>query len=122
MRRPPSPDQLALAIPLTAARSARAELVDAAKGSGARKKAQSERWGSWPPLGEAVLVLLKLGDVEVALEGTFQGFAADPVEGCNVGRVRLAKEQPGISASLSRSLPREVGGVRLGQLRKKTEG
>lgn len=119
LRRPPSPDQLGLAIPLPAARSARAELVDAAKGSGSRKKAQGGRWGSWPPLGEAVLVLVEVEGAEVALEGSFQGFRADPIEGRNVGRVRLAQAQPGLSASLAASLPREVGGVRLGQLRKR---
>lgn len=118
MSRRPSPDQLALAMPLPQARSARAELVDASRSSGQRKKARGERWGSWPPLGERVAVVIEVEGQELALEGEFKGFAADPAEGVNVGRVRLASEQPGLSAGLAASLPREVGGVRLGQLRK----
>jgi len=124
-RRPPDENQLALAVALPAARSARAELSDHAGRSGARKRALGGSYTSWPRLGEALVLLLPVhgadGPLEAELAGEFIGLEFDPAEGCNVGRVRLAGEQDGLSASLAASLPKIVSNVRLGMLRKRKE-
>lgn len=124
-RRPPAEGQLALDIALPAAPSARAELSDHAGKAGARKKALGGPYAAWPKLGEALVLLLPIhgpeGPVEAVLAGEFLGLEFDPAEGCNVGRVRLAGQQPGLSPSLAASLPAVVSSVRLGMLRKREE-
>jgi hypothetical protein len=125
-RRPPAEGQLGLDIALPAAKSARAELSDHAGKAGARKKALGGPYTAWPKLGEALVLLLPVhgpdGPVEAVLAGEFLGLEFDPAEGCNVGRVRLAAQQPGLSASLAASLPAVVSDVRLGMLRKRNGG
>ena len=124
-RRPPAEGQLALDIALPVAPSARAELSDHAGKAGARKKALGGPYTAWPKLGEALVLLLPVqgqdGPVEAALAGEFLGLEFDPAEGCNVGRVRLASRQLGLSASLAASLPAVVSSVRLGMLRKRVD-
>lgn len=124
-RRPPAEGQLGLDIALPVAPSARAELSDHAGKAGGRKKALGGPYTAWPKLGEAVVLLLPVqgpdGSAEAVLAGEFRGIEFDPSEGCNVGRVRLAAEQPGLSPSLAASLPAVVGGVRLGWLRKRVD-
>lgn len=126
LRRPPTAaeGQLSLGIALPAARSARAELTDSAgKKSGSRaRKAAGGLLKAWPALGEAVVALVPVdgpeGRVEAALGGQFMGCDYDAGNGSRTGRVRLFAEQPGLSASLAASLPRQVAGVALGQLRR----
>lgn len=116
-RRPPAEGQLALGIALPQARSARAELTDAAGKSGSRaRKAAGGRLKAWPALGEAVVVWSAVVEADVA--GQFMGCDYDANSGCRTGRVCLFAEQPGLSASLAVSLPRQVAGVALGQLRR----
>jgi hypothetical protein len=123
-RRLPAEGQLALGISLPAARSARAELTDAAgKKPGSRaRKAAGGPFKAWPALGDPVVALVPIdgpdGRVEASLAGQFMGCDYDAGTGSRTGRVRLAAEQPGLSASLSASLPRQVAGVALGQLRR----
>lgn len=115
--------QLALGISLPAARSARAELTDAAGKPGSRaRKAAGGPFKAWPALGEAVVALVPIdgpgGRAEAPLAGQFMGCDYDAGTGSRTGRVRLYAEQPGLSASLAASLPRQVAGVALGQLRR----
>lgn len=121
-RRPPAEGQLALGIALPSARSARAELTDTAGKPGSRaKKAAGALLKAWPGLGEEVVALVPVdgpeGRAEAALAGQFMGCDYDP-SGSKTGRVRLYAKQPGLSASLAASLPRQVAGVALGQLRR----
>lgn len=125
LRRPPTAaeGQLSLGIALPAARSARAELSDAAGKAGSRtKKAAGGPLKAWPALGEVVVALVPVdgseGRVEAALGGQFMGYDYDAGNGSRTGRVRLFAEQPGLSASLAASLPRQIAGVALGQLRR----
>lgn len=124
-RRLPAEGQLALAIALPVAPSARAELSDHAGKAGARKRALGGPYTSWPGLGEALVLLLPVhgpdGPVEAVLAGEFMGLEFDPAEGVNVGRVRLAGQQADLSPSLAASLPAVVSNVRLGMLRKRVD-
>ena len=124
-RRPPAEGQLALAIPLPSAPSARAELSDHAGKSGARKRALGGPYTSWPKLGEVLVLLLPVhgpeGPVEAELSGEFMGTDFDPAEGCNMGRVRLAAVQPGLSESLAATLPKTVSNIHLRMLRKRID-
>src|SRR6476661_10798363 len=96
-RRLPADGQLAFGIALPAARSARAELTDAAgKKSGSRaRKAAGGPFKAWPALGEPVMVIIVPidgpdGPAGVPLAGQLMGCDYDAGTGSRTGRVRLA--------------------------------
>lgn len=102
------------------ARSARAELVDATKPQ--RKRRAKDTYAEWPRLGTRVGVVLHIDDtpegaVEAVLTGQLVGMQYDVAVGSNIGRIRLDREQKGLSESLRASLPQTMP-TTLGLLRK----
>lgn len=111
------PEQLEL-TEKPVAPSARMELQDAA----GRQGASGAELREWPPIDSRVLVryekfFMLRGVLQEVYDYEYHPGNSPPWI-VKRGRIRLDPEQPGISASLSASLPKVLSDVALSQLRK----
>lgn len=111
MKSPP-PNQLSLDFPAPSAKSARAELSDAAS---RRQGASGVELGVWPKRGERVIAIHQM---YWRLTGEFLDHEYVESIDAHRGRVLLDADQAGLSESLKASLPKVLAGVALSQLRR----